>query len=231
MSSTPCIGLIGGMSWESTAVYYRLLNEQFVGSTNEWQKPHIILDSLDFGEIVAFQQRAQWNSTAEILMASARRLEASGATVLAITANTMHINAEDVQNAVSIPLIDIRDSVSNSVKDFGEKSVALLGTKYLVDGEFFSSHLERSGIHVVKPDQQQRVELQRIVFEELTQGIISENSRATLIEIGEDCRQRGGEVVALCCTEFGLLINEANAPFPYIDSTITHAKDLLKAIN
>jgi aspartate racemase len=222
-----CIGLIGGMSWESTSVYYRLLNELFINGSNSWRKPHIIVDSLDFGEIVTFQQAGNWSATGEILAQSAKRLEASGAEVIAIAANTMHINAAQIQEAVSIPLLDIRTSVANAVKAMAGDSISLLGTRYVIEGDFFSSFIENLGIRVVKPTISQGEELQRIIFDELTLGIVSDASRSKLIEIGQDCRTRGGDIVALCCTEFGLLITEENSPFPFIDSTISHVKDLL----
>lgn len=222
-----CIGIIGGLSWESTNVYYQLLNKLSKTPQEPWRQPHVIIDSLDFAEIVYHQQREDWGATGAILAASAARLESYGASVIGIAANTMHINAPEVKRSISVPLIDIRDSILRAVNAKGAKSVSLLGTKYLLQSDFFSSYIEFAGIHVVKPTQQQTEELQRIIFEELTQGIVLESSRESLIQIATECQSRGGEIVALACTEFELLLNEENSPFPIVDSTAEHVRDLL----
>lgn len=225
--SEKCIGLIGGMSWESTSVYYRLLNELYKVPGNPWAQPHVIIDSLDFGQLVQLQQNGDWVASGNLLAQSAQRLEASGADVIAIAANTMHINAPEVQNAISVPLIDIRDSITKAVQVMGASSIALLGTKYVIEKDFYSAHIESTGVQVIKPTLAETEELQRIIFNELTQGIISDKSRETLITIAQNCRDRGGEVVALCCTEFGLLLNAENSPFPFVDSTTEHVRNLL----
>jgi aspartate racemase len=232
MSGTPkpekrMIGLIGGMSWESTNVYYRLLNEFYKVPHDPWAQPHVIVDSLDFGQLVRLQQNGDWITSGRVLAESARRLEASGAQIIAIAANTMHINAPEVRNAISVPLIDIRDAITTSVKAKGASSIALLGTKYVIEKDFYSAHIEAAGVHVIKPTLEQTDELQRIIFDELTQGIITDQARETLIAIAQDCRARGSEVVALCCTEFGLLLDEKNCPFPFVDSTTEHVRTLL----
>jgi aspartate racemase len=221
------IGLIGGISWESTSSYYTLLNTMTAKQFGAWKQPALLIDSLDFSEIVAYQQKGDWTTLGEILADAARRLESGGATVLAIGANTMHKNFDDVAKAVSIPVVDIRDALAREVKALGASSMALLGTKYVMETDFFSSHLERAGVKVVKPVAGQIDILQSIIFDELTQGIVSDASRRAFLEIADDCRTRGGDVVGLCCTEFGLLINEGNAPWPFVDSTVAHVKALL----
>jgi aspartate racemase len=221
------IGLIGGISWESTASYYSLLNKMTAQELGAWSQPALLIDSLDFSEIVAYQQRGDWATLGEILADSARRLESAGATVLAICANTMHKNFDAVSDAVSIPVVDIRDALAREVTALGASSMSLLGTKYVMEGDFFSSHLERAGIKVVKPVAEQVDVLQSIIFDELTQGVVSDESRSVLLDIAEDCRSRGGDVVGLCCTEFGLLISEGNAPWPFVDSTVAHVKALM----
>lgn len=215
------------MSWESTNVYYRLLNELYKVPQNPWAQPHVIIDSLDFAEVVELQQSGDWAASGRILAESARRLEKSGAQVIAITANTMHVNAPEVRDAITVPLIDIRDSIALAAKAKGANSLALLGTKYVIEKDFYSSHVESAGVKVIKPTLDQTDELQRIIFDELTQGVVTNKSRETLIEIAQDCRARGAEVVALCCTEFGLLLDEKNSPFPYVDSTTEHVRTLL----
>lgn len=221
------IGLIGGLSWESTSTYYKLLNEFCAQRLGVWHQPSVLIDSLNFEEIVKCQQSGDWTESGKILAKSAQRLASGGADVLAICANTMHVNYPDVVRAVSIPVVDIRDAVVHEVKALGAASLSLLGTKYLMESDFYSSHIERAGIHVVKPDRMQTQELQDIIFEELTQGVMVDSSRERFIEIASDCQSRGGEVVGLCCTEFGLLVDESNAPWPFIDSTVAHVKALL----
>jgi aspartate racemase len=154
-------------------------------------------------------------------------LERGGAEVLGICANTMHMNIDDVRRAVSIPVVDVRDAVAAKVRALGHDSISLLGTKYVIERDFYSSALEREGIRVVKPTPAQTEELQRIIYEELTQGVVNESSRDHLAEIARDCRTRGGEVIGLCCTEFGLLVDEGNAPWPFVDSTVVHVEALL----
>lgn len=221
------IGLIGGLSWESTSTYYRLLNEMSAQRRGAWQQPEVLIDSLNFADIVACQESGDWARTASILAQSAQRLERGGANVLAICANTMHINYRDVVEAVSIPVVDIRDALVSGVTALGLDSLSLLGTKYLLESDFYSSHLERAGIHVVKPDERQTQELQRMIYEELTQGVVTDASRERFMQIAASCRERGGEVVGLCCTEFGLLVEEASAPWPVVDSTLAHVTALL----
>ncbi len=222
-----CIGLIGGLSWESTNVYYQLLNQFSKNPHDAWRQPHVIIDSLDFAEIVYHQQREDWAATGEILAISAARLESCGATVIGIAANTMHINAPEVTRSISVPLIDIRDSILRAVKAKGAQSVSLLGTKYLLQADFYSSYIELAGVRVIKPTNAETDELQRIIFDELTQGIVLASSRERLIDIAQKCQSRGGEIVALACTEFELLLNEGNSPFPLVDSTTEHVHDLL----
>jgi aspartate racemase len=220
-------GLIGGMSWESTRTYYSLLNELTAASLGPWHQPLVLVDSLDFSEIVGLQRAGDWEATGRILVASAQRLERGGATVLAITANTMHVNVDQVVANVGLPVIDIREAIIGELRERGATSFSLLGTKYVMEGDVFTSYLANAGVHVVVPDEGEQRELQRIIFDELTQGIVLESSRATFLAIAENCRRRGGEVVGLCCTEFGMLADESTTSFPAIDSTKAHVRALL----
>ena len=221
------IGLIGGMSWESTNTYYSLFNQLTAARSGPWVQPPLLIDSVNFGEIVALQQVGDWSGTGRVLADCARRLEAGGATVLGIGANTMHMNYQDVVDAVSIPVVDIRDAVLKSLKDLGANSFSLLGTRYVMESDFYSSHLEARGVTVVIPPANEIDELQAIIYDELTQGVVTEKSRQRFIEIAEHCRTRGGDVVGLCCTEFGMFVNDRDAPWPYIDSTVAHVRALL----
>lgn len=221
------IGIIGGLSWESTASYYRYFNELFVGA-NEWSQPQLIIDSVDFGTIVPLQREGNWEATGEILAASAQRLERSGATVLGIGANTMHLNFDRVQSAVAIPVVDVRDAVAKESLGSGHHTMALLGTKYLIEGEFYSDRLQDLGLTCVKPTEEQTERLQFIIFSELTRGVVTKGSRAYLREVASSCLERGASIVGLCCTEFGMLMSEDES-FPVIDSTKAHVRALLAA--
>jgi aspartate racemase len=221
------IGIIGGLSWESTASYYRYFNELYVGA-NEWSQPQLLIDSVDFGAIVPLQREGNWDATGEILAASAQRLERAGATVLGIGANTMHRNFARVQHAVAIPLVDVRDAVAKESLGRGHHTIALLGTKYLIEGEFYSDRLRDLGVTAIKPTEEQTERLQFIIFSELTRGVVTKGSRAYLREVASSCLDRGASIVGLCCTEFGMLMSEDEA-FPVIDSTKAHVRALLAA--
>ncbi len=221
------IGIIGGLSWESTASYYRYFNELFVGA-NEWSQPQLLIDSVDFGAIVPLQREANWEATGEVLAASAQRLERAGATVLGIGANTMHVNFARVQDAVAIPVVDVRDAVAKESLGSGHHTMALLGTKYLIEGEFYSDRLRELGVTSIKPTEEQTERLQFIIFSELTRGLVTKGSRAYLREVASSCLERGASIVGLCCTEFGMLMSEEES-FAVIDSTKAHVRALLAA--
>ena len=221
------IGLIGGMSWESTRNYYSLLNTEYAKSAQPWAQPKIILDSLDFREIVELQRGSEWAATGRILADSAMRLEKAGATVIGITANTMHINFDAVQNAVSVPVIDIRKAIAEEMKRLGLTNIGLLGTKYVVEEDFYSSKIEESDVVVTKPTPSQILDLQSMIYDELTLGIVSDSSRQTFFDIAQDCMSRGADVIGLCCTEFGMFFEGQSVNFPFIDSTLAHVKALL----
>jgi aspartate racemase len=221
------IGIIGGLSWESTASYYRYFNELFFGA-NEWSQPLLLIDSVDFGAIVPLQREGNWEATGAILAASAQRLERAGATVLGIGANTMHVNFAQVQEAVAVPVVDVRDAVAKESLDKGHHTIALLGTKYLIEGDFYSDRLRELGVTPIKPTEEQTERLQFIIFSELTRGIMTKGSRAYLREVASSCLERGASIVGLCCTEFGMLMSEEES-FPVIDSTKAHVRALLAA--
>jgi len=221
------IGIIGGLSWESTASYYRYFNELFFGA-NEWSQPQLLIDSVDFGAIVPLQREGNWEATGAILAASAQRLERAGATVLGIGANTMHVNFAQVQDAVAVPVVDVRDAVAKESLDKGHHTMALLGTKYLIEGNFYSDRLRELGVTSIKPTEEQTERLQFIIFSELTRGIMTKGSRAYLREVASSCLERGASIVGLCCTECGMLMSEEES-FPVIDSTKAHVRALLAA--
>ena len=221
------VGLIGGMSWESTSSYYTMFHRFTSETAAPWVQPRLLIDSVDFSEIVTLQRLGDWDATGAILVDSARRLQDAGATVLGIGANTMHMNFDAVADAVTIPVIDIRDAVISEVEAKGATSVSLLGTKYLMENDFYSGYLEARGIVVVKPTIDEVEELHSMIFTELTQGIVTDESTSRFMSIAASCRRRGSDVIALCCTEFGMLVDERNAPWPFVDSTAAHVRALL----
>ena len=219
------IGLIGGLSWESTATYYKYFN-LLSAKKNNWSQPELLIDSLNFGEIVPLQEKEDWAATGEILSDSARRLEKAGATVIGIGANTMHINFEAVQAAVQVPVVDVRSAVADEVVSRGFSKMALLGTKYVLEQSFYVDKLVARGVKVILPDSGQIEKLQSIIFDELTQGIVLAESKEFLIGVAEQSMAQGAQIVGLCCTEFGLLLDE-NEIFPSVDSTKAHVRALL----
>jgi len=221
------IGIIGGLSWHSTVSYYEDLHLLAQGKVNPWSQPKVIVDSVDFGLIAPLLQKGDFDATAEILIDSAKRLEAAGATVLAIASNTMHVNFDQVRESCSLPVVDVRASLVNEAKAKGLETIAVLGTKYLLEENYYVEGLKNLGLNVVLPDKNQADTLQRIIFEELTVGMIKPQSRDALIEISNSLLDRGADVIGLCCTEFGLLVSE-NETFPTIDSTKAHVRDLLR---
>ncbi|MHB1087310.1 MAG: aspartate/glutamate racemase family protein [Acidimicrobiales bacterium] len=221
------IGLLGGLSWESTIRYYTILNTLSISENGPWSQPAVIIDSLDFSQIVRFRRAGDWVALGRVLADSAQRLEAGGATVLGIGANTMHRNYDDVASAVSIPVIDVRDAMVQEVKARGATAMTLLGTRYLIESSFYSSHLERSGVHVVKPDANQVDELQAMIDNVMARGTVGHEARERFVEIVSDCRSRGGQVVGLCSSEFTLLVDDENPPWPVVDSIGVHVKALL----
>jgi len=177
---------------------------------------------------VPLQREGNWEATGAILAASAQRLERAGATVLGIGANTMHVNFAQVQDAVAVPVVDVRDAVAKESLDKGHHTIALLGTKYLIEGVFYSDRLRELGVTSIKPTEEQTERLQFIIFSELTRGIMTKGSRAYLREVASSCLERGASIVGLCCTEFGMLMSEEES-FPVIDSTKAHVRALLAA--
>ncbi|MGC1419105.1 MAG: amino acid racemase [Acidimicrobiales bacterium] len=222
------IGLIGGLSWESTKTYYAMLNEVTSQVSDPWEQPRLLIDSLDFREIVDLQNAGDWEGTGQLLADSARRLEAGGATVLGIAANTMHMNFDDVSGAVSIPVLDIREAIVARLEAMNANSLSLLGTKYLAESDFYSDYLERRGVVVVKPAMDEAQELHDMIYGELTRGVVSDRARSRFLEIAQNCRERGGQVVGLCCTEFGMFVEGQDVPWAYIDSTDVHVRALLE---
>jgi aspartate racemase len=217
------IGLIGGMSWESTQSYYQLLNQGVNNKLGGLHSAKIVLVSLDFAHIAALQKQQDWPQMAEILIKAAKQVEAAGADYLLICTNTMHKLAEQVQAAVSIPLLHIADAVGENLIQHNFKKVALLGTQFTMEQDFYKQRLaDKFAIDVLIPDAQGRETVHRVIYDELCKGIISPESRAEYLTIIDDLTQQGAEAIILGCTEIALLVQQSDTSIPLLDSTALH---------
>lgn len=217
------IGLIGGMSWESTQSYYQLLNQGIKMKLGGLHSAKIVLVSLDFASIAVLQQQQDWPQMAEILIKAAKQVEAAGADYLLICTNTMHKLAEQVQAAVAIPLLHIADAVGENLIQHNFKKVALLGTQFTMEQDFYKQRLaDKFAIDVLIPDVQGRETVHRIIYDELCKGIIKPESKAEYLTIIDKLTQQGAEAVILGCTEIGLLVQQSDTSIPLLDSTAVH---------
>lgn len=224
MQRLQTIGLIGGMSWESTAVYYRHLNEQVRARLGGLHSADILLRSIDFETIVALQKAGLWSEASRILATIARELEQAGAKCILICTNTMHKLADDVQQAVSIPLLHIADVTAAAVTDAGLKRPLLLATRYTMEQDFYVERLrDRHGLDPIVPSADDRTRVHDIIFDELCRGVIREDSRQHYLDIVERGRAQGADCVILGCTEICLLIGPEHIDLPVFDSTALHA--------
>ncbi|MER9527192.1 aspartate/glutamate racemase family protein [Mesorhizobium sp. M0292] len=220
------LGLIGGMSWESTAIYYRLLNEIVRERLSGLHSAKLLLYSFDFAEIAERQHHGDWDGAGELLADAARKLEAGGAEGLLICTNTMHKLADQVQAAVSIPLIHIADATAVAVKGAGVKRPALLATRFTMEQDFYKGRLtEKYGLEPVVPDQAGRDMVHSVIYDELCQGIVSAPSKAAYIdEVAHLRRDEKIDGVIMGCTEITMLIGERDFDIPVFDTTRIHAE-------
>ncbi|MEM7388463.1 MAG: aspartate/glutamate racemase family protein [Pseudomonadota bacterium] len=217
------IGLIGGMSWESTQSYYQLLNQGVNNKLGGLHSAKIVLVSLDFAHIAALQKQQDWPQMAEILIKAAKQVEAAGADYLLICTNTMHKLAEKVQAAVAIPLLHIADAVGENLIQHNFKKVALLGTQFTMEQDFYKQRLaDKFAIDVLIPDAQGRETVHRVIYDELCKGIISPESKTEYLTIIDDLTQQGAEAIILGCTEIALLVQQSDTSIPLLDSTALH---------
>ncbi|ESZ44398.1 aspartate racemase [Mesorhizobium sp. L2C054A000] len=220
------LGLLGGMSWESTAIYYRLLNEIVRERLGGLHSAKLLLHSFDFAEIAERQHHGDWDGAGELLADAARKLEAGGAEGLLICTNTMHKLADQVQAAVSIPLIHIADATAVAVKGAGVKRPALLATRFTMEQDFYKGRLtEKYGLEPVVPDQAGRDMVHSVIYDELCQGIVSAPSKAAYIdEVAHLRRDEKIDGVIMGCTEITMLIGERDFDIPVFDTTRIHAE-------
>jgi aspartate racemase len=219
------IGLLGGMSWESTAVYYRLINADVRDRLGPLRSARVVLVSVDFGEIERLQHEGRWDDAGALLADDARRLEAAGAECVVLCTNTMHKLADRIAGATSLPFLHIADATAAAVERIGARTVGLLGTGFTMEQPFFRGHLaDRHGLHVLVPEQERRREVHRIIYQELCAGRVIAQSRAFLRETIAELVDAGSEAVLLSCTELMLLVEPGDATVPLVDSTAEHAR-------
>lgn len=226
------IGLLGGMSWESTQTYYRLINEDVKARLGGLHSAKLVLYSVDFGEIEALQHAGDWAATARILSDAALSVQKAGADFLVIGTNTMHKVAPEIEQAIDIPLLHIADATAKVLNRDAIHRVGLLGTRFTMEQAFYRDRLEDSGIEVITPDEPQRNQIHRIIYEELCRGEINPESRGSYLDIVTSLSERGAQGVILGCTEIGLLIRQADADVPLYDTTEIHAAQAVeRALN
>lgn len=219
------IGMLGGMSWESTAEYYRLANELVRDRLGGVHSARILLDSADFAEIEELQESAQWDRAAELLTSRARALETAGADLIVLCTNTMHKVADHIENAVSVPLLHIADATAAAVHDAGPRRVGLLGTAFTMQQGFYRDRLASHGIEVVVPAAEDRALVHRVIYEELVRGVVRNVSRGEYLEIIRRLvDDEGAEGVVLGCTEIELLIGTDDSPVPVFPTTRIHVE-------
>jgi aspartate racemase len=228
-TETRTLGLIGGMSWHSTATYYRLINEAVAAERGGHSSAKIVLQSLDFSEIRACQLAGDWARAGALLAGAARHCVDSGADVVAICTNLMHKVAPEVEGAIDVPLLHIADAVAAEGERRGWQRLGILGTRWVMEEPFYADRLARHGKQAVTPDAADRELVDRIVFDELTQGKVVESSRAAYLDVVGRLAEQGAEAVVLACTEIGLLIGPDDSPLPIIDSAEVHALELARA--
>ncbi len=218
------LGLIGGMSWESTLPYYRIVNERVRERLGGLRSAKLVLHSVDFAEIEALQRRDAWDDAGTILAEAARGLCAAGAEAIVVCTNTMHLVAPAIETAIDVPLLHIADATAVRIRDAGLDRVALLGTRFTMERDFYRARIEAAGISVLTPDDAQRGIVHRVIYEELCLGRILGPSRDAYRAIIADLVRRGAQGVILGCTEIGLLIDASDADVPLFDTARIHAE-------
>ena len=220
------IGLIGGMSWHSTMTYYRVLNERVAAELGGHASAQISLQSLDFERIRECQVRGDWDGAGAILAQAGLACQASGADVVAICTNLMHKVAPAVEAALDVPLLHIADAVAGVATDNGWTRLGILGARWVMEETFYADRLAGHGIEALAPDAGDRDLIDRVIFDELTQGVCDGASRRGYVDAITRLQERGAQAVVLACTEIGLLVSADDSPLPMIDSALAHANAL-----
>jgi aspartate racemase len=223
------IGMIGGMSWESSLEYYRIINEAIKDELGGLHSAKSLMFSVDFAEIEVLQREGRWEEATQAMIEAARHVEAGGADFLMICTNTMHKMADEVQSSIGIPLLHIADATAEAVKAQGLHKVGLLGTKFTMEEDFYRGRLvERHGLQVLIPHAEDRNIVHRIIYDELVLGRIEKKSKARYLKIIENLVRDGAEGIVLGCTEIGLLVKDKDSRVPLFDTTRIHALAAVK---
>ncbi|MGQ4277125.1 aspartate/glutamate racemase family protein [Pseudidiomarina sp. E22-M8] len=223
------IGVIGGMSWESTLVYYRLLNQYTRAKLGGHHSARLVLYSVDFAEIEQLQQQGNWEQTAIILTQAAQALEAAGAELMLIATNTMHKVAAEVQDAINSPLLHIVDALAEAILQQGHSAIGLLGTRFTMEQEFYRKRLEQHGITVLTPSASTRECIHDCIFNELCQGQFTAAAKQAFLSSCDELHAQGADGIVLGCTEIGLLLQQDDTPIKLYDTTEIHAAAAIKA--
>lgn len=218
------IGLIGGMSWESSAEYYRIINQRMRDQLGPLRSAQLLMYSVDFGPVEQAQHAGRWDDAALILEDAARRLQAGGADCVVLCTNTMHRVAARIEAAVSIPFLHIADAAGAAAVEAGTLTVGLLGTAFTMEQDFLTARLTAQGLTVLVPDADERQVVHRIIYEELCVGVLSAASRQVYQRVIESLAARGAQAIILGCTEIGLLIKPQHSNLPLLDTTELHAQ-------
>ncbi|MFJ7887408.1 aspartate/glutamate racemase family protein [Lysinibacillus xylanilyticus] len=218
------IGMIGGMSWESSAEYYRLMNEEVKQQLGGLHSAKCILYSVDFQEIEHYQAEGEWSKAGQVLAEAAQSLESAGAEFIVICTNTMHKVIDIITEKITIPILHIADATANQIEKTSLQKVALLGTKYTMEQDFYRARVEGFGIEVLVPFAEERSEVNRIIYEELCLGKIEQTSKDYYLRVIENLVQLGAQGIILGCTEIGLLIKQEDVNVPVFDTTVLHAQ-------
>lgn len=222
--SMKTIGLIGGMSWESTLEYYRIINESVNKRLGGFHSAKIIMYSVEFADIEKLQRSEQWDELTDLMIDAAQRVERGGADFVLIGTNTMHLMADAVERNMAIPLLHIVDVTAEAIKKKNISKAGLLGTKFTMEKAFYREKLAGHGVEVITPSQDPREIVHSVIYEELCRGIVKESSEDQYRNIIEDMVTAGAEGVILGCTEIGLLIKDGDVSVPVFDTTVIHAE-------
>ncbi len=219
------IGLIGGMSWESSLEYYRIINEKVKKELGGLHSAKSVMYSVDFEKIKILQHEGKWDDLTDIMIDAAKRLEKAGADLVVICTNTMHKMANEVENSINLPLLHIADATAESIKKQNLNKIGLLGTKFTMEQEFYKDRLqEKHNIDVVIPNEEDRELVHKIIYDELCLGNIKNSSKKEYVRIIENLVQQGAQGVILGCTEIPLLIKQNDVTVPVFDTTTIHAE-------
>lgn len=218
------IGLLGGMSWESTAIYYRLANELVRDRLGGLHSARIVMTSIDFAEMAELQATGQWDRAGELLVAEAARMEGAGADFLVLCTNTMHKVAGAIEASASIPLLHLGDVTAAAVRTAGLDTVGLLGTGFTMSQDFCSGRLESHGLKVLVPEEDDRALVHRVIYDELCQGVVLDESRSAYLDVIDRLLARGAQGIILGCTEIEMLIQDDDVSVPTFATTSIHVE-------